>query len=311
MSYRFSCRVLVSTFVERWFPETNTFHFLFGEMTITPEDVHQLLGLSVMGRPVLFERMTDRATVTELMVDLLGASAADLAVAMDGSLVRLKWLRSHFQPLGTDDASDEEVEHAVRAYLLYLLGTTIFTSKSGDKVSGSYLHLLRDLTCLNGFAWGATCLAFLYRELGKVSRVGTRQVVGYLTLLEAWVLEHFTMFRGTYDWTCPATLPLAFRWIPRRDLTLDTTHLRDILNHYSITEVVFDPYVRPQDQIHMMTYYRGSLCFLSHVEPYYPGRVVRQFRLVQPIPSHPIRPTRASLGRSAASYTVVYPWVEH
>ncbi|GAB2276162.1 hypothetical protein Dimus_039176 [Dionaea muscipula] len=279
-------------------------------MTITLEDVHQLLGLPVTGRPVHFDRMTDRATVTQLMVDLLGASPADLAVAMEGSLVRLEWLRSHFQPLETDDASDEEIERAARAYLLYILGTTIFTSKFGDKVSASYLHLLRDLICLDGFAWGAACLAFLYRELGKASRVGTCQMVGYLTLLKAWVPEHFTMFRGTYDQTCPVALPLAFHWVPCRHPGRDTTHIRDILNHYPLTEVVFYPYARPREYIHTMTYYLGSLCFLSTVEPYYPGRVVRQFGLVQPIPSHPICPTRRSLGRSAASYSVVYPWAE-
>ncbi|GAB2273391.1 hypothetical protein Dimus_039025 [Dionaea muscipula] len=106
---------------------------------------------------------------------------------MDGFLVRLEWLRNHFQPLGTHDASDEEVERAARAYLLYLLGTTIFTSKFGDKVSGSYPHLQCDLTCLDRFAWGATYLAFLYKDLGKASRAGTRPVVGYLTLLEIYL----------------------------------------------------------------------------------------------------------------------------
>ncbi|GAB2292864.1 hypothetical protein Dimus_038221 [Dionaea muscipula] len=237
MLYRFSCRVLVSTFIERWFLETNTFHFWFGEMTITLEDVHQLLGLSVTGRPVHFDGMTDRATVTQLMVDLLGVSPVDLAVAMEGSLVKLEWLRSHFELLGTDDAADEKIERAARPYLLYILDTTIFTSKSGDKVSTSYLHLLRDLTCLDGFAWCAACLAFLYRELGKVSRVGTCQMAGYLTLLEARVPEHFTIFRGTYDRTCLAAPSLAFRWVPRRHPGQDITHIRDILNHYPLTEV--------------------------------------------------------------------------
>lgn len=40
-------RVAISSFVERLYPETDTYHMLFGEMTITPDDVVQILRLSV------------------------------------------------------------------------------------------------------------------------------------------------------------------------------------------------------------------------------------------------------------------------
>ncbi|GAB2270220.1 hypothetical protein Dimus_038830 [Dionaea muscipula] len=108
-----------------------------------------------------------------------------MALGMDHQLVRLRWLREHFEPLSLDSCSEEEVERATRAYLLYILGTTIFTSKAGDKVSMSYLHVFRDLTSLDSYAWGAACLTFLYRELDKASRYGTRQISGFLTLLQA------------------------------------------------------------------------------------------------------------------------------
>ncbi|KAG5554363.1 hypothetical protein RHGRI_012028 [Rhododendron griersonianum] len=45
-------KVLLSAFVERWHPETNSFHFRFGEMTITLDDVPQLVGLQVEGLAV-------------------------------------------------------------------------------------------------------------------------------------------------------------------------------------------------------------------------------------------------------------------
>lgn len=32
-------------------------------------------------------------------------------------------------------------------------------------------------------------LAYLYRQLGFVTRVGVQQMAGYLTLLEAWIYE--------------------------------------------------------------------------------------------------------------------------
>lgn len=40
---------LLSAFVERWHPETSSFHLPFGEMTITLDDVSSLLHLPVYG----------------------------------------------------------------------------------------------------------------------------------------------------------------------------------------------------------------------------------------------------------------------
>ncbi|CAL8158022.1 unnamed protein product [Prunus armeniaca] len=45
-SYRNVDKIVVYTFVERWHPETNTFHMPFNEMTITLDDVSSILGAS-------------------------------------------------------------------------------------------------------------------------------------------------------------------------------------------------------------------------------------------------------------------------
>ena len=66
----------------------------------------------------------------------------------------------------------------MRAYLLYLLGCTLFTDKSGTRVAVGYLREVHDLAVVPGIAWGASALAYLYRQLGLASRVGVRQIDG-------------------------------------------------------------------------------------------------------------------------------------
>ncbi|GAB2273716.1 hypothetical protein Dimus_039042 [Dionaea muscipula] len=102
-----------------------------------------------LGGPSITIGGVDRHTIMELMVELLGCTTADMALGMDHQLVKLRWLREHFESLSLDSCYEEEVERAARAYLLYILGITIFTSKAGDKVSASYLHVFRDLTSLD------------------------------------------------------------------------------------------------------------------------------------------------------------------
>jgi hypothetical protein len=48
---------LLTCLVDRWRPETHTFHLPFGEMTVTLKDVTMLTGLPIRGRPVVFRRL--------------------------------------------------------------------------------------------------------------------------------------------------------------------------------------------------------------------------------------------------------------
>jgi hypothetical protein len=45
---------LLTGLVDRWRPETHTFHLPFDEMTVTLKDVIMLTVLSIRGRPVVF-----------------------------------------------------------------------------------------------------------------------------------------------------------------------------------------------------------------------------------------------------------------
>ncbi|RWR83921.1 serine/threonine-protein phosphatase 7 long form [Cinnamomum micranthum f. kanehirae] len=64
---------IIWALVERWRPKTNTFHFNFGEATITMEDVAYIYGLPIDGRLVTesynFEGRRDESIMLVIIRD--------------------------------------------------------------------------------------------------------------------------------------------------------------------------------------------------------------------------------------------------
>ncbi|XP_028124360.1 protein MAIN-LIKE 2-like [Camellia sinensis] len=174
-TYRFVNKLLISSFVKRWQPKTNTFHMTVGEMTLTLDDVGTILSLPIVGRSISVPNVRDHHGVT-LLVSGLGITkrvAHNEVSTAGGNLVRLEWLRSHFASV-TDSDLEEAIQCTARAYLLFLLGCILFNDKSGGRVPVVYLGLLMDLGSIHTYAWGAAALAFLYRQLGYASRFGVK-----------------------------------------------------------------------------------------------------------------------------------------
>ena len=74
----------------------------------------------------------------------------------------LEWLRDIFGQ-ATDANSEPKIRNAARAFLLYILGYTLFTDKSGTLVPVTYLQLLMDLDVGHTYALGVDALTYLYR----------------------------------------------------------------------------------------------------------------------------------------------------
>ncbi|KAL5193461.1 Protein MAIN-LIKE 2 [Glycine soja] len=171
---------LISAFVERWHSETSTFHLPVGELTITLDDVSSILHLPITGALHSFHALSTeeaRFLLTELLEVSAEEARAETALTR-GAYVRLGWVRDIYETR----CQARQWIVAARAYLLHLVGVA--------------------------------ALVHMYDQLDEACRTTTRQLAGYLTLLQCWIYEHFpSVHQCVTDDTYQETSPCASRWL--------------------------------------------------------------------------------------------------
>lgn len=169
---------LISAFVERWHPETNSFHLPFGEMTITLHDVKLIMGLRISGTAI--NDLMDRNTLFKFIASLLHMEEKEVKVENSHGGIKLSKIREVL----CNGSNKNNTNDIARGYLVSLLRSSILIDKTVDRVSTSLFPLTRDLVTVKSYSWASATLAYLYRELGKASRAGCKQLAGPSTLLE-------------------------------------------------------------------------------------------------------------------------------
>ncbi|KAH1242449.1 Protein MAIN-LIKE 1 [Glycine max] len=169
-------RGFLSSFVEQWHRETSSFHLPVGEVTITLNDVSSLLHLPVVGDLHAFQPLHVDDAV-QMLVDLLMIS--------------------------TEDARAEIMQCC-----------TLFANKSATNVHVVFLEALRDLSQTERYAWGVAALVHMYDHLNNASINTSRQLGGYIMLLQCWIYEVFpSVVESTADPDYDEDSPHACRWI--------------------------------------------------------------------------------------------------
>ena len=177
---------LIQAFIERWRPETHTFHMRFGELTITLQDVAMLIGLPVNGLPIFGPVTADWEDMVEACLGFR-PEVDD----MHGSTLKFKYFNRHFSDITPYLGSIEDLHRFTRAWILRFLGGVIFVDKNSTRVHLKFLPLLADLSQTRNYSWGGAALAYLYREMCNATNVNVNSIGGMVLLIQLWAWERF------------------------------------------------------------------------------------------------------------------------
>ena len=107
---------------------------------------------------------------------------------MNGSYAGIAWLRE----VAEEQLAEGHIEFAARAFLLRLLGCTLFADKSARYVRMEYIGAVRRLDRVGDYALGAIGLAFLYQQLEYASEYrDNTHLAGFVTLLQVTLIFIF------------------------------------------------------------------------------------------------------------------------
>uniref|UniRef100_K4A1M0 Aminotransferase-like plant mobile domain-containing protein n=1 Tax=Setaria italica TaxID=4555 RepID=K4A1M0_SETIT len=247
-------RSLLLPFCEMWSKQTNTARFHDFEMAPSLRDTAYILGIPVLGHVVTTGTVVNKS-VRDLCFEYLGR-IPDLKDCRSG-LLKLSWLFSE-------------------AYLLCLIGSTLFPEREKDYVSPKYLPLLSDFENIQEYAWGAAALAHLYKSLSLlVMPSSTKKLSGRATLLMGWIYEHIPVVRPVMEDAPAPIFPGVRRWIgsttakPTKDVSDVNWEPYKDMDPASIPKICTAP-----DTI---CFSRTWLISFNIREIYVPDRYARQF----------------------------------
>ncbi|KAL8545210.1 hypothetical protein ACS0TY_005412 [Phlomoides rotata] len=179
-------RHLITALVERWRPETHTFHFPVGEVTITLQDVAVIWGLSIEGEPVICrEPNRTRGDWQIYCNQWLGFMPHESEMRTKTSIL-LSSLSERLQhmPAIDIDTPQEAVDQYARGCALLLLGCLMMPDSNRCSVSLLYLGFIENVARAGTYSWGSAVLADLYRELCTASQADKSTIAGALSLLQ-------------------------------------------------------------------------------------------------------------------------------
>ncbi|KAL0344277.1 UNVERIFIED_CONTAM: Serine/threonine-protein phosphatase 7 long form [Sesamum angustifolium] len=177
---------LITALVERWRPETHTFHFSVGEATITLQDISIIWALPIEGNLITG---VDIKWTTQQWQNYchqwLGFRPNENAFKR--SRIKLSSLLDWLLNNTCDDESPfDAVLQEARVCVMCIIGGILCPDATGNTVSLLYLRHMEIIDEERPSNWGTAVLAYLYRELCMASQRGKTNIGGAMQLLQIW-----------------------------------------------------------------------------------------------------------------------------
>ncbi|KAL0393519.1 UNVERIFIED_CONTAM: Serine/threonine-protein phosphatase 7 long form [Sesamum latifolium] len=289
---------LITALVERWRPETHTFHFPVGEATVTLQDIALLWGLPIAGHPVVGK---DGKKTTGEWQDYclrwLGFRPDTSSLRYSNLKMSTLTQRLLNHPVN-DDSNIVEVMQEARICALCLLSGVMCPDAQGSHVSLFYLRYMENICGTGSYSWGTAVLGYLYRELCVAAQIGKVNIGGAMHLLQIWAWSRITTLTpqkvddkigmGPIVVDEDSTLPIppyGARYVK---------YIGDV-DRMVPGEFIWQPYDMDSDEVRSLPDAAAphlwiAKCPLIHhaiVEIHHAERVLRQFGMIQDIPPLP------------------------
>jgi len=167
---------LLVEWMERWDCEKRAFLLLGRELTIAPIDAALILGLRVMGKPVVLNEDEPFSGLEQ-----------EYGATKDNRKITVSAIEHRLESLG--DLANEDF---VRTFLLFTFGTLLFPNSTA-KIDSRYLSFLKDLDKVPEYAWGVAVIEDLFTCLSRKKEEQVKSIEGCLVLLQV----SFQYFRKT------------------------------------------------------------------------------------------------------------------
>ncbi|GAU32434.1 hypothetical protein TSUD_158320 [Trifolium subterraneum] len=211
------------------------------EMGITLDDVQCLLHLPIKGKFLNHRKMT-RPDAAQMVSSFLGideGDALDMFATLNEPHLKHSYvsgLVSHYHTTVERVERENRLVHEIRlyrercihAFLLFVVGCTIFSNKSSYYLDVVFLQYFQDLSSVHEWNWGSAALVHLQNSLVYASQAGSSQMAGYMSLLE--LAENVTN-----------DMPLNAKYAPGQGHK-DSRGYRQSLDNIQVSDCVFSPY---------------------------------------------------------------------
>ncbi|KAL9683304.1 hypothetical protein QQ045_015124 [Rhodiola kirilowii] len=120
-------------------------------------------------------------------------------------MAKRSWFMNHLAQILVD-ADEETLKKYARANLFNLIGSTLFSDKSGKTILLYFLPLLEDLDRVRNYIWGSAVLACLYSNMCGASTIRHSQLVDAPLIIQFWSWDRLSRI-GVPKITVPVVLP--------------------------------------------------------------------------------------------------------